>query len=885
MKIEKMKEMKIELASQFARLGIPLIPVHPNSKKPAIDDWPNQGVTDKSIIQSWFDADPECNYGLVTGHGFVVLDIDVKNGKNGFEGLASITKGEIPSTLTVKTPSSGYHYYFAVDEQLKGKRPATGVDFQAYGQFVLGPGSVIDGMGYEIVIDKAIEPIPEWLLSAVNKETKVVSTKKKSSTRFHWDTLLDKAEAESIKQHLGKIDPGLPYNDWLITLYSIYNVWGSHDDVIQLTESWSAQSDNFNRDEFLKKVASFDPHHEKKSGLPRLRQLAQKYPKTAPILPYSDEAHGLDKQVFDELVALLAKRENTLSEGHRDALHQVCQALVHGVFEPERKFRIALPLETGMGKTTAVLALAKVLQSTDKSLLIAAERIDQLNELRLDMLNEGVDPAKLGIYHKSEIVYPDIPTVPIEDVGHVQFLLVSHSKVKADSVRNLAERLNVYLGRKRDLVIWDESLLTSNGHFISRSNAIRAANDWRVGYRDRLENKKKSLSMPDVYEEFDAFLTEVLEIMQSQDDTLRLPVLSGKTGSYRQVINMISTQNYIPPLESLVEFSQRGEVRRVDVGNEGPGLIQFVQTIDADIDQMVILDASARIRDLVDYDKTVTRYPLNATKDYSDVTINWCDARSSKDSFVDKVHLNAYLMEIDNIIKDAIPQGQDILVFTHKKLKDEVRKHFEKQHNHHQFHVLHWGEHRASNRYSDVRYVFTVGVLYRKKHELAASIIGQTNNLHHPLIDREVEDVAISEQADMLYQGFSRGHSRRSFHGKAGEQTIYLFHPKRESGRVLELLEEVMPKVRIVEHKGKYLSRSPHENSRQSRELSETIVEYLTDLGREITHLTVRKLRENVCPEIISNSSVWKNALKLAALKLLGWKKDRQTFVRRDIDL
>lgn len=163
-----MNEAREVLALQLAAQGMPIIPVHPGSKIPALHDWPTNGSTDEVTIREWFQNQPDMNYGVVTGHGCIVLDIDIKNGKNGMVSLTKFCEGDMPVTLTTKTPSGGYHYYFSTSERLRKKNFSDGIDFQALGQFAVGPGSAIDGKGdYEIFLNAPIAPIPDWLLQAI----------------------------------------------------------------------------------------------------------------------------------------------------------------------------------------------------------------------------------------------------------------------------------------------------------------------------------------------------------------------------------------------------------------------------------------------------------------------------------------------------------------------------------------------------------------------------------------------------------------------------------------------------------------------------------------------------------------------------------------------
>ena len=95
------------------------------------------------------------NVGLITGHinNIIVVDIDVKD-----DGLDEwntyIQEHGEPKTVTVKTPSGGYHYYFSynstnkannhlIENNLKTttKYRGKGIDIRSNGGYVVMPPS------------------------------------------------------------------------------------------------------------------------------------------------------------------------------------------------------------------------------------------------------------------------------------------------------------------------------------------------------------------------------------------------------------------------------------------------------------------------------------------------------------------------------------------------------------------------------------------------------------------------------------------------------------------------------------------------------------------------------------------------------------------------
>jgi len=116
---------------------------------------------------------PDEVYGLPTGarNGFWALDLDIKDGKDGYRALQDYAAGrELPDTYTVKTKSGGFHVYFAWDEAHPvGTRAGvlSGVDVRGHGGFVRAGGA------YAVVVDAPIVEAPAWLLELVGRREEV----------------------------------------------------------------------------------------------------------------------------------------------------------------------------------------------------------------------------------------------------------------------------------------------------------------------------------------------------------------------------------------------------------------------------------------------------------------------------------------------------------------------------------------------------------------------------------------------------------------------------------------------------------------------------------------------------------------------------------------
>lgn len=102
-----------------------------NGKKPILTEWLNQASNDPTTLTQW--AQSTQDFGIVTGQGFIVVDVDVKD-HNGFANLAA--RGiELPHTLTQTTASGGAHYFYKTDKRFNNttSKIVKGVDTRGVG--------------------------------------------------------------------------------------------------------------------------------------------------------------------------------------------------------------------------------------------------------------------------------------------------------------------------------------------------------------------------------------------------------------------------------------------------------------------------------------------------------------------------------------------------------------------------------------------------------------------------------------------------------------------------------------------------------------------------------------------------------------------------------
>lgn len=152
-----MGAMILDAALDYAEAGFSVIPVRPSDKAPYTAHGLKEATTDAETIRGWWDRWPDANVAIACGkvsHNIVVLDVDMKEKKNGLQSINAwrVNHGDFPGTVIAHTPSGGCHYYFRVaDPSLYKNRVEAipGVDIRGDGAYVVAYPSVgVNGKWY-----------------------------------------------------------------------------------------------------------------------------------------------------------------------------------------------------------------------------------------------------------------------------------------------------------------------------------------------------------------------------------------------------------------------------------------------------------------------------------------------------------------------------------------------------------------------------------------------------------------------------------------------------------------------------------------------------------------------------------------------------------------
>jgi hypothetical protein len=179
----------LQAALALAQRGWHVFPCAPGSKRPALrGSWQQLATVDLARVHRWWSCLPY-NIGLACGPSkLVILDLDLPRGgctpraadpiprDGGTDVLAGLFRehGEPfpPATFTVRTPSGGYHLYYAAPATTvrnSAGRLGRLIDVRAHGGYVIAPGSRIGGVAYAVTDPAPLAPLPTWIAQLLSE--------------------------------------------------------------------------------------------------------------------------------------------------------------------------------------------------------------------------------------------------------------------------------------------------------------------------------------------------------------------------------------------------------------------------------------------------------------------------------------------------------------------------------------------------------------------------------------------------------------------------------------------------------------------------------------------------------------------------------------------
>ena len=222
-------------------------------KHPAINEWNLQSTNDASVVNNWWQENPDYNVGVhCQKSGLMVIDIDPRSGgPDSFAKFEEIVEGALPPTVEAITgvytddgvPLRGRHIFYRVDdsEALVGNLNALGlkgVDIKHNGYVLIAPSNHFSGVNYEWVPGHApwemqVADAPEELLAALRKRSKRSGFTLGDSS---WDSVeYEKVDVSKI------LEEGIQEGSRAVDIYkltcALANKYGTDDMSRQMIES------------------------------------------------------------------------------------------------------------------------------------------------------------------------------------------------------------------------------------------------------------------------------------------------------------------------------------------------------------------------------------------------------------------------------------------------------------------------------------------------------------------------------------------------------------------------------------------------------------------------------------------------------------------------
>jgi hypothetical protein len=578
--------------------------------------------------------------------------------------------------------------------------------------------------------------------------------------------------------------------------------------------------------------------------------------------------------------------------------------------------RTAWPLAVGTGKTQSLVAFALAqAEATARgeqplSLLVCIERVDHGRDLFKQMTEAGVPAHMVGVYHrKTDREVAEDNLVPsVADPSAYPFLIATHAMMLKGE--EFIATVNTYKGNERGLVVWDESLIKSQGRHldlaeIEGATAVLKAlvgdttGDAHADAREAVEYVTRCTAQ--LREEFTRALTG------TEPCTSGLPALTPEDET-RFHVGIVEALKGDEPMRRgcrtrLVDFLEHAQrpVRVVPYNERGRrvGVVHYVTRIPESLSRLIVLDASHTIRRLtVEHDSTIRATSVNCkVKQFGNVSVRQLVQGAGRD----KLHAELPRKDSTTVTRllgvlKAVPEDEAVIIVTFKPDAREARK--AKGHADHikrhmastgldpgqkladgrdRFVFLTWGQHIGTSDYAYCRHVLCVGVLRRGELDIASSIVGQRSDLLAPEAadPAEVAQTVLSEMFHNVIQAAGRGSCRSTINGAAEPMALTMLCVETFP---LDWWQEAMPGVAVIEEKPSAQARAAVRSEKRK-----ALAEALAQLAPDVDEVSARTLKV-----LAGLSHLRPDAYSRVLSKLVlpaGWRRDGRTFYRCPFDV
>lgn len=468
----------------------------------------------------------------------------------------------------------------------------------------------------------------------------------------------------------------------------------------------------------------------------------------------------------------------------RAILLSTMQEIVLGIAEP--KIYLSA-LDPGVGKT---ITLTKFIRSLlcwkyydNVGVLICVSRLTEVKRLVEEI---GVPPDSLAVLTKDE----ELNKLGQRDVDKGQILITTQQMIESrlDGNSFAQAKAFFYQGVPRVLRLWDEAYLPGKPIAL-------AAND--------LGSLLSPLSRysPPLREEVKNILDEVEQWPDGA--TYTLPDFTQDYGVSLKDIRacLMGNEKQLSIATSLWRMSGRTVIIRND-GLLGNTLVDYYETLPADLAPLVVLDASGRVRETYN-DLELSRQNLirleSAVKRYDPLTVHLWRKGGSKSAWK-----RNRLRLLEGVVQTIQSKPDERwLVVVHKKdeqvgdIEKDIRNLLaDKQDN---VSFITWGNHSATNDYKDVPNVILAGTLFqrRSQYEALKRLSAGRSASEGQVSKTERDGIELGEHKHNLLQALCRGRVRGSEGQFCLSMDAYII--ASDNSLIEEAVSETFPGCRIVD--------------------------------------------------------------------------------------
>lgn len=544
-------------------------------------------------------------------------------------------------------------------------------------------------------------------------------------------------------------------------------------------------------------------------------------PTSTTTAPADINPHALTAEAFRIVVADLESYGNVLSPMHRAALLELVETFT-GYCTGHTQGRLAFPLPTGCGKTSAVVAFIAALHRLGYlvPVAVAASKVDALCSIKEDLMAHGVPEHLIGLKHA-------VPDARLPSTGNQSrpFMLITHTRVR--SGRDF-ELFGHHQGTPRALLIYDETMLRCDAFTVDALALRRAIAVCTVEAEEGAKSATSAALVGYLRGASEVITAALARLRETGDPNgngapIELPFREEhEIAAYRAEVSAMgrALRGFASEIDSLLVLSQ--EPLRVLSTEQGGGAVGAREAVPPELRNVVILDASTPIRELARLDPTVRpveSFNLADLKSFERVQVHQLFAHGGRHSVEDGFNARGYGaspmgQEVAAIIRERWQEPGSALVFSFLKQGGagrvdplaELRRDLGREcidlaarvtverpggpQERPKVEFLTWGSETSTNGFEHCSTVIMAGVLHRHQLDLASLARGQVGNPAEPTPSARLRDLVRSEAAHCIYQGASRGSSRRVDNGKALPMHLYVIHA---DPLLRETLERVMP--------------------------------------------------------------------------------------------